>query len=413
MRIALLNNCNNIMFSIARHLRARGHDATLLLMDHERVDWPHFHPSFDAFDLDYQNYTREVAWGDASAFASHDAELVRRDLAPYDFTIGCGSAPAYLARIGRTLDVFVPVGYDLCQAPFDPPRLNLRSLRSLVEYPLAQRAGIRASRSVLAAESPECFDPALKRLGYGGRRVYAHPPMLEPAACTSSAVAAVRARSPWYRDVLALRARTDVLVNAHGRHLWKSVRAGERRHVETNPSYTKGNDKLIRGVAAARARRPGARIGVVSYEYGPDVRATKDLAEELGVAENILWLPTSARKDVLVNLSLADLACGELGPLSWLMIGTAAEVLAMGKPLFHRRDDALFVGRYPELYPRIDVQSAEDVTRGILGFLDEPERFRAMGEAGRDWFNAHVIERGVAALLELIEARRSPGAASS
>ncbi len=394
------------MFSIARQLRARGHDATLLLMDHERADWPHFHPSFDTFDLGYQGFTRELSWGNGSAIASHDLGRVRRDMEPYDFVIGCGSAPAYMARIGRTLDVFVPVGYDLCQAPFDRPKLDLRSLRSLVEYPLAQREGIRGARVVLAAESPEYFDPALERLGYRGRRIFLHPPVLDTDLYSPEKILEYQNRSPWFPLVRELRERCDVLVSSHSRHIWKSVDPGERRALERNPRFAKGNDKLVRGVAAARRLHPNVRIGVVCYEYGPDVGATKELAEQLGIAQDVLWLPQSARKDIMVNLSLADLACGELGPLSWLMIGTVAEVLAMGKPLFHRRDDTLFVGRYPELYPHLDVRSFEDVTRGIEGFLAAPERHREMGRKGREWLVEHVTRRGVGALEELVEQRR-------
>ena len=321
--------------------------------------------------------------------------------------IGCGSAPAYLNRIGRRLDVFVPLGGDLGQVPFDRPKVNLRSLQSLVLYPLAQRAGIRASRVVLAASSPEYFDPALRRLGYQGRRIIESPPVIDTSYYAPENVVQYRDRSHWYPHVRALRERTDVMVTSHGRHLWKADR-GQRRMAEGNPRFSKRNDLLIHGVASAKRRFPGLRIGVVLYEYGPDYTATIALAEEAGIAEDVLWLPKSARKDIMVNLSLTDLACGELGPHSWLMIGTAAEALAMGKPMFHRRDDSLFRGLYPDLYPRMDVTHADDIASGILAFAEDPARHREMGRQGREWLVKYVTDRGILALERLVEEQRHP-----
>ena len=78
MRIALLNNTNNILFCLTRYLRDRGHDATLLMMDDEQTEHPHFDPSCDTFDLDYQRYTRRLEWGRMDSFASQDAKVVAR-----------------------------------------------------------------------------------------------------------------------------------------------------------------------------------------------------------------------------------------------------------------------------------------------------------------------------------------------
>lgn len=396
MRIALLNNNNNILFSTARYLRDRGHDVTLMVMDNEMLEWPHFHPSCDAFDLDYQTYTREVAWGTGNRFSTYDWDTVARDLAPFDFFVGSGTAPAFVARAGRVLDVFIPFGSDLCEDAFRPPKFNRRSLRSLVAYPYWQRKGIVESRAVFADIAPTYVEPALAKLGFKGKRVFAS--LLVPYAplYTPEVLEGYTDRTYWYPLVKALRERTDVLVTSHSRHLWKNA---------TSANWSKGTDKLIRAVASVKKRRPSARLGIVFYEYGPDVAASRALVEELGLRDDVLWLPRSSRKDIMANLTLTDFACGELGPDSWYMGGAVAEVLCMGKPLFHRRDDALFAHLYPEMYPMIDVQRPDDIAGALEGFLDSPEKYRDIGRRGRRWFEEHIWGHSLDAFERLIEGR--------
>ncbi len=396
MRIALINNNNNIMFSVARHLRDSGHDATLLLMDNEFLEWPHFHPSCDTFDLDYQRFTKELSWGTASRFSLDDIATVKRDLAPYDFVIGCGTAPAYMARIGRSLDVFIPFGNDLCEGPFRPPNFNRRSLRSLVAYPFWQRRGILGTRYVFADISPTYMEPHLARLGYKGKRVFASPPLPYASLYKPEVLEGYVDRTYWYPLVKEFRGRLDVMVTSHSRHIWKGA---------TIHNWSKGTDKLIRALATVKQRKPGARVGIVFYEYGPDVAASRALVDELGLSDDVLWLPRSTRKDIMVNLMLSDFGCGEFGPDSWYMGGAVAEVLCMGKPLFHRRDDSMFASLYPDMYPMIDVQSPDDIVRAICGFLESPGKYREMGQAARLWFEEHISRRSLAALENLIEGR--------
>ncbi len=392
MRVALLNNMNNMAFSVARYLRDRGHDVTLLVMNQELVEAAHFDPSCDTFDLAYQAYMRRLEWGDGKAFATHDMKRVERDLAPYDFVIGSGSAPAYMARIGRRLDVFMPFGYDLAWDPFRPPAFNRRSLRSLLSYPMWQRRGIRASRHVLGDWAPSMIEEPLARLGYEGHRVYASPAQPYGPIYAPEVVERYKGRTYWYPLIQAFRDRMDVVITCQSCHVWKNPNAVR---------FSKGNDKIIRAVASLKERRPGARVGIVFYEYGFDVEASRDLIAELGVEDAVLWLPRSNRKDIMVNLSLTDFAVGELGSTSWFSGGAIFEGLCAGKPLLHRRDDAEFVERHPDMYPRVNVHAAEDIVTAVLGYLDASEPYREMGRRGRAWFEEHVAGRSISAVEAL------------
>lgn len=392
-KIGLICNQNNLFFGLGRHLRDAGYDVTLLLMNNEASDWPHFHPSADTFDLGYQDWTRVLSWGDGRRIARHDPRTVERDLAPFDFLFGCGSAPAYLARIKRPLDVFMPFGSDLCEEPFRPPAFTRHSVRSLVELPRLQRAGVRASKVVIGDRSVLIEEP-LARLSYKGRRVFGVPPLLYTPLFSQASLQAKTKSSHWYPVVKAFRAKLDVLVFMHARHVWKNP---------TKLTWTKGNDKLFRAVAELRAERPDVRVGVVTCEYGPDVLASRELIRELGLEERVLWLPVSPRKELMVLMTLADLAVGELGH-SWLIAGTVHEALAMGKPLLHRREDADFQGLYPELYPMFDIKQVSDATTVLRRFVDTPAEIQAVGTAGRAWLEEHAIRRSMELTRSLIGA---------
>lgn len=147
-----------------------------------------------------------------------------------------GSAPAFVARAGRVLDVFIPFGGDLCEDAFRPPKFDRRSLRSLVAYPYWQRRGIVESRAVFADISPSYVEPALAKLGYKGKRVFASPPLPYAPLYTPEVLKAYTDRTYWYPLVRALRERTDVLVtlafapHLEGRELHELVEGHRQAH---------------------------------------------------------------------------------------------------------------------------------------------------------------------------------------
>lgn len=386
MRVGLLCNMNNILFSLTRYLRDRGVDATLLLLDNEE---PHFHPSADTFDLSFQSFTRKVPWGDPLQIAKVTAEKVAGSVSGFDVLVGCGSAPAYLDKAGIRLDMFVPYGSDFFELPFHLQGFRRRAPLSTLELPFRQRRGIRRARSILGDRSL-AYDDATKRLSYRGERIFESLPMIYTPLYSPATLPAYYGRSHWYAELAALRARTDVLVVHHARHIWGT---------EFGFWQAKGNDKLVRGLAAAAKARPDARFGLVMLEYGPEVERTKALVAELGLADRVLWLPLTARKEIMIAMSLADVGCGEFAN-SWLSCGTIYETLAMGKPLLNRRDDELYTSFFPELYPLMNVRSEADVASHLADYVDRPEHWKAVGEAGRAWHQRYAVDRPLEAITK-------------
>ena len=120
----------------------------------------------------------------------------------------------------------------------------------------------------------------------------------------------------------------------------------------------KGTEKLLEGFAAFVKKHPKVRANLAILEYGPDVARARELAARLGIGHAVRWFPLMARKEVLLGLSLADVACGELG-YSYLYGGAITECIAMGKPMIHYRNDADFPAE--DLFPILPAYTAEDV----------------------------------------------------
>jgi glycosyltransferase involved in cell wall biosynthesis len=399
VRVALIGNMNNNFFAVCRYLRDRGVDAHLLLFDHETA---HFGPAHDTFDLGYRAFTRQLGWG--SNYLTVHASVVADDLAEFDFLIGCGPAPAFAWRAGRVLDLFIPYDSDIALLPF-PRLVNPRIQAAYLAQCVAQRRGIRAAPVLAMDMTNDALEAFYKRLHYPGRRLRRGIPMLYTAEYGPDTIARYYDRTHWYHEFAAIRSRHDLVVFHHARHFWTSG-------PDPLGEY-KANDILIRGLARFRETHPDVRACIVTLEYGPDASATRQLAEELGVAGDVYWFPLMSRKDLMVGLSLADMGCGEFGR-SCLSCGTVYETLAMAKPLLHHREDALYQADYPELYPMLNVRTAGDVADAFASWAADPAGAAKMGRQGRDWLQRFAIEAPLAEYMALIRgaAERRAGRAS-
>lgn len=383
MKVAVLGNMNNMGFAVVRYLRDRSVDAHLFMYDEEEK---HFHPSCDAFDLGYQAFTHQLTWGDPSYFSSVPRQRVAADLADFDLLFGCGSLPAFAHKIGRRVDAFIPYGSDIAELPFfGCVRPRRGSLRSFVDFPLAQRAGIRDSRAVVGERAP-LFERHYTDLKCTGRRLVVPTPLLYVPQYEN--VAQSYDRSHWYREFRRIRDTHDLMIFHHARHVW--------RH-QAESSNDKGNDRLLRGFKLFVDKHPATRACLVLAEYGIDVAASRALISELGIADRTFWFPQMPRKEIMIGLSLCDVGTGEFS-IGWNAGGTMYETLAMGKPLLHYRDDAKFVGQ--ELYPMMNASSADQICDKLSDYVRRTAYYEEMGRNGRAWLARHVTVEPLYALIE-------------
>lgn len=388
MRVACIGNSNNIFFSLARHLRDRGIDADVLLLNDESA---HFHPSADTYDLDYQRYTASLSWGKPLGFTTVPARQIAEDVKKYDFIVGCGSTPAFLHKIGRPLDLFIPYGTDVIVYPFFSLKRPAYSL-TCAPFIRNQQRGIRSASCLNFDLTNEEMEKVILRLKYPGKRLECGIPMVYTPMYHPERIAQFYDRSRWYREFEKIRREHDIVIFHQTRHVWKN---------SPDPFSWKGNDKLFIGFSDF-VKQAGIKACIVTCEYGADVDASKKLVCDLGIEKQVFWFPQMMRKEIMIGLSLADIGTGEFH-MSWLSCGTIYETLAMAKPLMHYREDKLYEKRYPELYPMIRVKTAEDITRALHDYAARPAYYKKMGEEGRSWLQRHAIDDPLNAYLKIMK----------
>ena len=389
MKVACIGNMNNNFFSLTRYLRDRGIDANLLLLNREAS---HFHPSADAYDIDYQKYTSILPWGNMFDFLKVTKEEINDSVKQYDFIIGCNSAPAFMHKIGRAVDIFVPFGWDIMYAPFFRFYKNPVNQINYIFFKASQKAGIREARFISLDAGNNEFENIISKLRIKDNRIKMAVPFIYTPIYNPGNISGYYDRSCYYKSFREIRKKYDFIVFHHARHLWKNV---------SDKILYKGNDKLVIGFANFVKKVKGTNPCLIMFEYGRDVAETKKLVQELCIEEHVLWFPLVSRKEIMIGISLADIGAAEFG-MDWMSYGTAYEILAMGKPLMCHRNDETYKDLYPELYPMINASAPDEITNALTDYVHNREFYKKMGEDGRRWFQKYAVDYPMEKYLEII-----------
>lgn len=374
MKIACIDNMNNMMFSLVRYLRDLGQDADLFI----RSDgYSHFSPESDSYTIKTAEFIRR----EEKKFYLYTKRELLNIYGKYDVIIGSGYAPFQLQVIGRSLDAFVPHGSDFFSYPLKPFGVTPRRL---FVYALGrvQKAGIEKARYVHMDYTNLEQEGLISSFNLSGQRIRKPVPFIYYPQYETIEFEKFKQASPNYQSLKRLREESQLLLFHHSSHQW------------VNPAYSlsqKRNDVLIRGFAEFVRRNPGYKTSLVMVEYGPDVHESKNLIRELGLEARCVWIPLTTRKEIMSFLSLADIGAGEFGH-SWFTYGTILEYMAMAVPVMHFREDALYASRPEPLYGMYNAKSSEEVTIVLERFKDDPESFKRTGLKSRDWFKRYVIE---------------------
>ncbi len=387
LRICLIGNMNNKFFAMTRYFRDMGLEADLLLFP---VEADHFRPECDSYDRDWIGFVRSIAWDD---IVHADRETLYREIAGYDMILGCGTAPAYLGKIGLPLDIFSPYGSDI----YEIPRLwaddeDYRISRNLDRYALGkwQRAGLAATRRIFANNENQLRFAADLRLDVPielCRAPAVYAPAYDPAP-----LARARADSPHAAAFSRIRRENTLVIFHHARHIWKNA---------PDEQSWKGNDKLLRGFAGFLEAHPGLSACLVCFEYGPDVEASRTLCRELGIAGRVAWMPLMPRKDIMIGIEQCDIGTGYFS-VGWTSGGVIYEIMIMGKPLLHYIGDYSEADRPQGLFPFIPAGTAEEVAAALADYVRRPQYYADMGERGRQWYQREVVDRSLGRYLDIL-----------
>lgn len=388
-KIALLGNMNNNFFSLCRYLRDAGFDAHLLLM--EEMD--HFLPDCDTFDTDYKEYTHQTLWHQHYFFDERLKKKIEDDLDGYDLLIGCDWAPAYLKLIGRKLDIFAPYGGDLFLFTYATDSLSLlkqlyrKITNKWPSNPVGERVSMQisgiAESSLMIAEHAHTYEPVVNEKFRNLKRgVHSVPMVYDIFRNLNGETLKQIEKEPALHTFNSVAHKFDNIFISHMRHCWLS---------SSLQDDNKGNDIVIK--AFARFLKTNNRnAALVFFKYGVDVSASEKLVDELGIRDNIIWLPKTSRKYILYMLKQTSLVIGEIAH-SYYSYGIVQEALTMKVPLVHNFHAASLSSGYDKTYSCFHASNEQELTDVMNRVADNDFDKERMVEDSYKWYYDQLVNR--------------------
>lgn len=293
-----------------RYLRNLGLDAYLLTYENEIS---HFTPENDTWDYEkWKPYIipTKVVNGGLKHYFSYSRKHLLRELGGYDYYVANGFAPALFRKAGLTVDLFLPYCIGIEYTYFYNKSKFKQSFAEII-FKFYQLKGLKNNVKLVGTIDKESLEKAKK---YDLKTVNLAMPMVfvEQNADHDNELLAVIEKIKKY----------DLVVFSHVSHFQN----------DTYGFSVKRNDIGIRGFANFILRSGSKASILVLLDYGPGVEQSKKLIEDLGIEDNVLWLPKMDRKRLMSIIAHIDIGFGEFGGHMWG--GTVWEFMASGKPFF-------------------------------------------------------------------------------
>ncbi len=226
--------------------------------------------------------------------------------------------------------------------------------------------------------------PSVARLGIDAARVVRLPHAFDSDKLLDFAFANPDARPP---------ETGPPVVFAPARHDW----------VDGDPNFSKGNDVLLRALAILAEE--GVPWRAVLVGWGRDLEASLALADELGIAEWLDWVPPM-RKRELWKRYLASHAVADQFTLPAIG-GVAFEAMVLGRRLVTALDHEQAASFFGESPPVPDCRTPLQTAAALRTILLDPSDAVGAGEAIRTWFlryhsTARIVELQVEAYTRLL-----------
>lgn len=346
MRIACLGNMNNLISPTAQYLAEMGHYVDLFLL-HE---FEHFRPEADYKNIDEIKFNIKELKMDFGKVMDLPIDLLKKELIGYDFYIGTDYAPAILARINISIDVFAWAGTDLYDWPFYKSKFVIPHIWELESILISrlQKVGIKNAKAIPMSLNNDYIQNVLESISFNGDIINPMPFLHYDIDANYN----LNGLNPeLIKQINTLRNNSDILFVQQSRQWWY-----------TAPSHvTKGNDVFLNGVSDFKKKNPNVRIGIMLFAYGQDVKKTEELLRELNLSEYCIWIPIVLRKYILAILSVADIGVGIFGKESWYLYCSNAEIMASKIVYMGYRDDEFCKNKNIDLYPMLNANSKEEI----------------------------------------------------
>jgi hypothetical protein len=397
MKIALVDNMNNNFFSIARYLRDAGIDTHLYLMPNTIN---HFKPENDTFeDIANIDWIHQFPMKNTfEYYIGGNKNKTNTCFKDFDIVIACGYSLSFLKKADIDVDIFIPYGSDLRTAPFFksakeqyftnpikrwPKMFVKRFFMKKIKY--FHMKAIKEAKVILAYAPIKIMQDPLRKLEVN----YINEQM--PMLYNKENIHEVS------KEQYIAKSNNDKLNNSkfvvfnHSRQAW----ATNSNKLEDFDQYLgiKRNDRVIKAFGKFVENTKLKNPLLVLFEYGPDVKQSKQLIKELCIENNTIWFPIMPRKVILMLLKkYASFGTDQYREnISDGLSGTAFEVLASGVPLmgYHAHQDLPENKWYLES-PIIDVLTDNDICEIFKDYESNPIKYKDIGQKSKIWFEKNL-----------------------
>ena len=328
-----------------------------------------------------------------------DARNVRALFVDYDYIITSGFGPAILSKSNLIVNIFSPysLGVEGIGRRFYAPKImGLKSLLHRVFFEFGRYKQIKALSKVdyIVSGDAGITRNTIVNLGFEQKLRDFHYPMVYVEKSTPKKTGDLEI-DELYEAVKFY----DFVALMHCQLAWSLNVKSEGLIAPKNNNWLFDSFKDVVKVHSNSL--------LLIVEYGPDIDITKQYILDLGLAENVLWVPRTSRKNLMWLLKHVDVGVGEFIEIERTLWGGAGlEVLATGKPLIH---GFLFEdGEYEAIYghpepPLLKVKSKEDVKMHLLDLLADKPKAKLIGEASKIWFNTYNGQNLAGKWLDLLD----------
>jgi glycosyltransferase involved in cell wall biosynthesis len=164
---------------------------------------------------------------------------------------------------------------------------------------------------------------------------------------------------------------------APARHHWR----------EGFDSWLKGNDRVVRAARHLADSYP-RRFKVVFVNWGQEVGLTRELIDDLGIGDHVLWIDPLPKRELWHAYCSADCVLDQF--VLPCIGGVTIEAMALGRcPVITHLETCVmdaFFGSTPPLY---NCRTAEEIASAMETVIANPEAARVVAERGRAWLDAH------------------------
>lgn len=230
-------------------------------------------------------------------------------------------------------------------------------------------ASYRGADAVLVTNT-DCLDSAV-RMGVDLDRIVPLPHAFDSDKIEAFARAHAHAKPP-----------TDVVsFFAPARHHW----------VDNN---IKANDRIFRALSILKAEGLTCRLRVV--DWGKDVQASKALIAQLGLTEQVEWVPVMKKKQLWEEYLRSHAVLDQF--LLPAMGAVGFETMLLGRLLIASIDKPTFTTFFVEPPPVPDVRTIEQIAATMREVIRNPQGALETGAKAREWMRKYHSSDQIVAL---------------